>query len=406
MKTMKRLLALCLSAAVSLTLFTGCSKENGSSSAGEAKPIDVTTVSDPYLATAGVAGDTVVGKVGDFDITADSLLYWLNYNISYTLQQYSALGMTELPWDTEVEGVTMEQSVLDTALQLAAYYRLVPEIAAKEGVSIPQTLRDEFNAAVQNMKDELNGDENLFKYYFWMQMMTPEMYDKIFESGELNGLLAEHFFGEGTADYPTDADVFTYLEQQGRYRVKHILLATKDLETGDDLPEATVKAQKEKAEGLLAQLRASNDAVNLFDKLMNANSEDPGLKTNPDGYEAYKGQMMAEFETASLALKNGEISDIVETEAGYHIILRLPMDPDKYREELMGSLMEQKSSTWLEEYKVEPTKALSKIDPSDFYAKAESLQMGAYTVLGAALMGTGADDSGSSSASSSAEAQG
>ena len=149
--------------------------------------------------------------------------------------------------------------------------------------------------------------------------------------------------------------------------------------------------------------------MKLFDSLMEEYSEDPGLKTNPDGYEAYKGQMMEEFETASLALKTGEISDIVETEAGYHIILRLPFDPDDYREALMGERMEEKSAKWLEENPIQTTDAYKKIDPSDFFNKAERLQLGAYEVLSKALeVDTGTDEgdaSGSASASGSSSAK-
>ena len=408
MKKMKQLLALCLCLAMSVTLFTGCTKkEDGNSSSSSSQvaidPMDLTDVTDPFLATAGISGDTVVAKVGDYDVTADSLLYWLNYDIGYTLQQYSSFGITELPWDTEVDGVTMEQSMLETALQLAAFYRLLPEMGQKEGLSIPQKVQDELDADLKSVKDELGGDQKLVTYYYWMQMMTEDLYRKMCEAGEMNAMLAKHFFGEGTEGYPTDAEVFSYLQEQGMYHVKHILLATKDLETGNDLDEATVAAKKEQADKLLAKLRASKDPITLFDQLMREHSEDTGLASNPDGYEAYKGQMVAEFEEASLALKEGEISDVVESEFGYHIILRLPMNPDNYREELTNRKMEMKSVEWLEQYGVKPTDAYDKIDPSDFYTLSEQLQMGAYTAIQAGVAGqmTGSDSSAASSASSS-----
>lgn len=408
MKKMKQLLALCLCLAMSVTLFTGCSKKEDSNTSASGSqvaidPMDLSKVTDPFLATAGISGDTVVAKVGDYDVTADSVLYWLNYDIGYTLQQYSAFGITELPWDTEVDGVTMEGSMLDQALQLAAFYRLLPEMGKKEGLSISKEIMDELDADLKGVVEELGGDQKLATYYYWMQMMTEDLYRKMCEAGEINALLAKHYFGEGTEGYPTDAEVASYLQEQGMYHVKHILLATKDVKTGEDLDEATVAAKKEQADKLLAKLRDAKDPITLFDQLMREHSEDTGLASNPDGYEAYKGQMVPEFEEASLALKEGQISDVVKSDYGYHIILRLPMNPDNYREELINRKMEEKSMGWLEEYGVKTTKAYDKIDPSDFYAQSEQLQMGAYTAIqaGVAQQMTGSGSGASSSAASS-----
>ena len=61
---------------------------------------------------------------------------------------------------------------------------------------------------------------------------------------------------------------------------------------------------------------------------MNAESQDPGLAYYPDGYVFGTGEMMQEFEDGVLALGDYEISDPVETTAGYHVILRLPVTGD------------------------------------------------------------------------------
>ena len=92
MSSKKRLLSAALALALGASLLTGCSQgadgsgsQSGSGdSSSDVQAMDLTDVTDPYLATAGIAGDTVVGTVGEYEVTADSLLYWLNYNISYT----------------------------------------------------------------------------------------------------------------------------------------------------------------------------------------------------------------------------------------------------------------------------------------------------------------------------------
>ena len=74
-----------------------------------------------------------------------------------------------------------------------------------------------------------------------------------------------------------------------------------------------------------------------FDELM-AEADDPGMTNFPDGYIFTDDQMVQEFEDGARALADYEISDIVESSYGYHIILRLPLDPD-------GKTLSQDSGT-------------------------------------------------------------
>jgi len=93
---------------------------------------------------------------------------------------------------------------------------------------------------------------------------------------------------------------------------KHILLLC------DDTNKTKVKKEAEK---LLKRIKNGED----FDALMNELSEDPGLAQFPQGYTFTTGEMVPEFEEAAFALKEGEISGIVETDYGFHIIKREPL---------------------------------------------------------------------------------
>jgi peptidyl-prolyl cis-trans isomerase D len=91
-------------------------------------------------------------------------------------------------------------------------------------------------------------------------------------------------------------------------RASHILLKTE----GKD--DATVKKQ---AEALLAQVKGGAD----FGELAKKNSQDEGSAAKNGDLDFFpKGQMVPEFDKAAFSMKPGEISDLVKSQFGYHII--------------------------------------------------------------------------------------
>lgn len=77
-----------------------------------------------------------------------------------------------------------------------------------------------------------------------------------------------------------------------------------------------------------------------FDALIAEYGSDPGTEYNPDGYVFTSGEMVASFETAAASLNEGEISQPVKSEFGYHIIKRLPLPPlsDEVQSAIMTDL--------------------------------------------------------------------
>ena len=121
----------------------------------------------------------------------------------------------------------------------------------------------------------------------------------------------------------TDADTKKFyddnpsrFEQPESVRASHILLTTRDPVSGTDLPDDKKAAKRKEMEGLLKRARAGED----FAKLAKEYSEDPGSKDKGGEYKFPRGQMMPEFEAAAFSLKTNQVSDIVTTSYGYHII--------------------------------------------------------------------------------------
>ncbi len=124
-----------------------------------------------------------------------------------------------------------------------------------------------------------------------------------------------------------DADIKSYYEQNlARYkteeqrRASHILIsAGKAASVGE---KANAKA---KAEKLLAQLRKIPAD---FAKLAKENSQDPGSAERGGDLDFFgKGMMVKPFEDIAYKLKEGEISDLVESDFGYHIIRLTAIKP-------------------------------------------------------------------------------
>jgi peptidyl-prolyl cis-trans isomerase D len=117
----------------------------------------------------------------------------------------------------------------------------------------------------------------------------------------------------------SDADVQAYYNQhQSQYQVKeqvkvrHILIA---VPAGAD--SKTDAAAKAKAEDLLKQIRNGGNFADLASK----NSDDPGSKAQ-GGELGWldRGRTVPEFDKVAFALNPGQISDVIKTQFGYHIL--------------------------------------------------------------------------------------
>ena len=130
-----------------------------------------------------------------------------------------------------------------------------------------------------------------------------------------------------------EIDAYAKAHPEEQVHARHILIAIKSPEApgegGLDKPQARAKAEE-----VFKRVKAGED----FASLAKEYSNDPGSKDNGGDLGWFgRGRMVPEFEKAAFALQSGQISDIVESQFGFHIIKveeRRTGDPQKAAQEV------------------------------------------------------------------------
>lgn len=106
-------------------------------------------------------------------------------------------------------------------------------------------------------------------------------------------------------------------DQPEKVRCSHILILTQDPATQQDMPEKQQSEKKDLAEKILKRLNKGEDFAAIAKEL----SDDPYSRLKGGELPALpRGIMVREFDAVAFALRPGQISDLVPTKAGYHII--------------------------------------------------------------------------------------
>lgn len=316
-----------------------------------------TSVEDLTLAVMGVPGDFELFSINGTPVQARLYMYWLSYYMAY---------LESMGYDLNLEASSdLADYLKSDALNTCIQYGLIAAKMEELECSLSQ---DQVNALESNITlyKAMAGGEEAFNETLRQTGLDYDTYYLLSAVSYYVTALQEQLF----PDDPTDEELKTYIEENDVLYAKHILLMTIDPSTNLVLDEATVTQKKTTAEDILKQLRASTDPVTDFDALMNRYSDDTGLQAYPDGYIFTANEMVQEFETATRNLEYGQISDLVESSFGYHIILRLnPADADEVITSCQSARMDEQISTWLEQSDIILSDEFGNLDPVDFYNK-------------------------------------
>lgn len=339
---MKKILSVLLT--LTLLLCTACGGENGSNGEAAAPETETPAVIDSiYTDITGIPGEKIVMTVDGNEIPAAMYFYWAVScadNLMYQLQMYNMYyGMYSeafnadgtINWGYEIaEGMTLSQQLEQQIRSTVSFYAAVENMAQKQGVSLTEEDRTAMAEQMAEVSESYRA-ELVSKDPAAESLSAEEVMEKYLETIGINKALMErissvYYLFEGLKKQVATPGSAIYLEDddcnQYGYFADHILISTVDTETRQPLSDEDILKKTDLARDILAQLTDSGDPVELFGRLADEYSEDPGRQTNPDGYIFTPGTMVQEFESATEALKYGEISGIVESDYGYHIILR------------------------------------------------------------------------------------
>jgi peptidyl-prolyl cis-trans isomerase C len=211
--------------------------------------------------------DPVVGKVGEYVIKQSSL--------ERLVGVLSAEGQRRFKANPQ-QKVTIVKRML--------VFKVIADKAKKEGFDQQAEIKERLELMVNNYL----AQEYLKKKVLQDVTVTEEEMNKYYTANEKR---------------------FTVPEQ---VRVKHILIRVSPKAQEDEKRKA-----KERAEDLLKKIKEGED----FGKLAGKFSDDPNSKKKQGdlGFLG-RGRMLKAFEDAAFALKPGQVSDVIETQMGYHLI--------------------------------------------------------------------------------------
>mgnify|MGYP005900524533 FL=1 len=331
---MKKLVSITLCAALVLALLSGCG------SAGEADP-SASPESSPAAsgetvdldwdgARAAYDLDATVMTVDGSPVTWGEYFYWLYYCYSQYSGTFGAVSDFSVPYIYD-ENSTVGGVIADEAKNYAVQYHALEVNAAAEGVTLTEEDEAAIAALLESDIAELVGEDGTEEELFEVleqNYVSRELYDYMNRMAALYSRTYATIYGAGGENL-TDEQVLAFADEYGYMSAKHILILTTD-EEGNALDDAAKAEKLAEMEDIRAQLegKTGEELETAFDTLMQEKSEDTGLAAYPNGYCFTSGEMVSEFSEATAALEPGQLSDIVESSFGYHLILRETTSPD------------------------------------------------------------------------------
>ncbi len=264
---------------VGVLLLTGCEQKQGDTK---------------VILTTGFTSDEVF-RIKTISCTLPEIMVYL----TTTQNQYENVYGEKI-WSTDLNGVTLEKNVKEMVLAKIAQIKAMNLLAERHNVTlsdaevalVKKAAKEYYDSLNDTEKEKMNVTENTIIELYREYALAEKLYHYIIK--DIN---------------PEVSD-----DEARTITVEHILIKTYSTDANGEKVPYTDQAKKEAyntAYEVLNKAKSGED----FDNLVSQYSED-----STSTYSFGKGEMDPAFEKAAFNLGTDEISDVVESEYGYHII--------------------------------------------------------------------------------------
>jgi peptidyl-prolyl cis-trans isomerase C len=301
----------------------------------------------PELATGKPAGEDKVARVNGTVITQDEL----DREVNLVRQRFANTGRPM----GEIQLIAIRGQVLESLIGRELLY----QEGQKKGIKIE---KERLEAEYEGLKKRFPSEEEYKSRLSTLKISEVEVKSQI-----ERGMLIQELIDKEIAEKVVipEKDVKDYynshpdsFKQPEQVRASHILM-----KVGPQVDTPQKVAAREKLEQLRQRLLKGEDFVTLAREY----SEGPSSVKGGDlGYFG-RGQMVKPFEDAAFALEVGELSDVVETRFGYHLIKVTGKKPETtiayadIKERLQQYLKDEKVQQEVNAY-VEDLKTKAKVE--------------------------------------------
>jgi peptidyl-prolyl cis-trans isomerase C len=215
-----------------------------------------------------------------------------------------------------------EAEILDSIIASKVLLMRATEADRTNGIAQAEQYIKEKKASVPS--------ESAYRRQLIVSGVTPENFEKeVRDQAVIKALIDRELKPKQTVTdqeidqfYKENADKF---EEPEKWKVAHIYMSNRNPSTRAELSDKEKAEKKAKLAEVLVRAKAGSD----FGKLAKEFSEHSLTKDQGGEQTFVKGQMPPEFEAAALSMKPGQVSDIVSTGLGWHIIKFVEHIPSK-----------------------------------------------------------------------------